>query len=105
MKKIASVITLYALASVSGSVLAGDASMSGEEIYKTKCQVCHAAGVAGAPKFGDKAAWAPRIAQGMDTLVQHSITGLNAMPPKGTCMDCTDEQMKAAVEYMVDNSK
>ena len=105
MKKIASVITFFALMNVGGAVLAGDAAMSGEEIYNTKCKVCHEAGVAGAPKFGDKEAWAPRIAQGMDTLVQHSITGLRAMPPKGTCMDCTDEQMKTAVEYMVNNSK
>jgi cytochrome c5 len=105
MKKIASVITFFTLTGVGGAVMAGDAAMSGEEIYKTKCQVCHAAGVAGAPKLGDKEAWAPRIAQGMDTLVQHAITGLKAMPPKGTCMDCTDEQLKSAVEYMVDNSK
>jgi cytochrome c5 len=105
MKKIASVITFFALTSVGGAVLAGEAATSGEEIYNTKCSVCHASGVAGAPKFGDKEAWAPRIAQGMETLMQHATNGLRAMPPKGTCMDCTDEQLKAAVEYMVDNSK
>jgi cytochrome c5 len=66
---------------------------------------CHATGAAGAPKVGDAAAWAPRIAQGMDTLVQHSINGLRAMPPRGTCANCSDEDLKAAVTYMVERSQ
>ena len=66
---------------------------------------CHATGAAGAPKVGDKAAWAPRISQGMATLVKHSIQGFNAMPPKGMCMDCSDDEIKAAVEYMVGQSR
>lgn len=70
-------------------------------IYENNCKMCHAAGVAGAPKLGDKAAWAPRIAQGLDTLVKNAITGIRAMPPKGNCLKCTPDEIKATVEYMV----
>ena len=99
MKKMTLTIAAVALA-FSGSVFA-----SGEQIYKTKCFACHSTGAAGAPKIGDKKAWAPRIAQGMDVLFQHAKNGFKAMPPKGTCMDCTDEQLKSAVEYIVSQSK
>ncbi|ROR34282.1 c-type cytochrome [Inmirania thermothiophila] len=78
---------------------------SGEEIYKQVCFACHATGAAGAPKVGDKAAWAPRIAQGMDTLVQRAMNGFNAMPPKGTCGQCSEADIRAVVEYMVSQSK
>ncbi|GAA5443600.1 hypothetical protein Misp06_01777 [Microbulbifer sp. NBRC 101763] len=78
---------------------------SGEAVYNASCTTCHAMGIAGAPKFGDAAAWAPRIAKGMDTLYTNAIKGINAMPPKGLCMDCSDGEIKAAVDYMVDNSK
>ena len=76
--------------------------MSGEQIYQSKCNACHGTGVAGAPKLDDAEAWAPRIAQGMDTLLANATTGLNAMPPKGTCADCSEADLKAAVEYMVE---
>ena len=66
--------------------------------------VCHAAGVAGAPKLGDKAAWAPRIAQGMPAMVQSAIKGKGAMPPKGGS-SASDADLRAAVEYMVGASK
>ena len=78
---------------------------AGKQIYDSSCMACHSTGAAGAPKVGDKAAWAPRIAQGIDTLVNHSINGIRAMPPKGTCMSCSDDDMKAAVNYMVGESK
>ena len=78
---------------------------SGDEIYNSSCAACHATGAAGAPKLGDTAAWAPRIAQGMDALVSNAINGLNAMPPKGLCMTCSDADLKAAVEYMVSQSQ
>lgn len=77
----------------------------GKKIYDSACMACHATGAAGAPVKGDKAAWAPRIAQGMDTLVSHSINGFNAMPPRGACGSCSDADLKAAVEYMVGESK
>lgn len=78
---------------------------SGEEIYGKACTTCHAAGLAGAPKMGDAAAWAPRIAKGMDALYTSAINGLNGMPAKGMCFDCSDDEMKVAVDYMVNNSK
>ena len=78
---------------------------SGEEVYNGACMSCHATGAAGAPKLGDTAAWAPRIAAGMDSLVANVMNGLNAMPPKGLCMACSDEELQGAVQYMVDNSQ
>ncbi len=85
------------------------AARSGKQVYDTTCFACHAIGAAGAPKFGDKAAWAPRIAQGMDTMVTHAINGFQGqtgvMPARGTCGNCSDDELKAAVQYMVDNAK
>lgn len=78
------------------------ASADGEKIYKASCQACHVAGVAGAPKLGDKDAWAPRIAKGNDALLSSVKNGLNAMPPKGGCMSCSEEELGAAVEYIVE---
>jgi cytochrome c5 len=75
------------------------------KVYRMACAACHATGAAGAPKVGDKALWAPRIAKGMDTLVKHAIGGFNAMPPKGGRADLTDEQIKSTVAYMVSESK
>ncbi len=77
----------------------------GKEVYDQTCHVCHATGVAGAPKFGDKGAWAPRIAQGLATLHGAAIKGLNAMPPRGGNMALTDAQVQAAVDYMVAAAK
>jgi cytochrome c5 len=85
------------------------ASDKGKQVYDSVCMACHAAGVAGAPKFGDKAAWAPRIAQGMDLLHEHSIKGFmgkaGMMPPKGGRADLPDEDVMAAVDYMVNAAK
>jgi cytochrome c5 len=78
---------------------------SGEEIYNGSCMACHATGAAGAPKVGDTAAWAPRIAQGSDKLLANAINGLNAMPPKGLCMACSEADLQAAVDYMVSQSQ
>lgn len=68
--------------------------------YDKSCKVCHATGAAGAPKTGDAEAWAPRLAKGMDALVVSVNKGLNAMPPKGMCFDCTDADYTALIEYM-----
>ncbi len=72
----------------------------GAGTYGTYCAGCHATGAGGAPKFGDAAAWDPLIAQGMPTLYNNAIKGLNAMPPKGSCASCTDQEIKDAVDYM-----
>ncbi|MBL4567877.1 MAG: cytochrome c5 family protein [Porticoccus sp.] len=77
---------------------------SGEDVFKTKCTACHSSGAAGAPKVGVAAAWADRIAQGMDTLYANAINGIRGMPAKGLCMDCSDDEMKAAVDYILDQN-
>ena len=84
---------------------AAPAVASGKSIYDTACVACHAAGVANAPKFGDKAAWAPRVKTGMDALYTSVIKGKGAMPPKGTAMAASDADIKAAVDYMVAAAK
>lgn len=76
----------------------------GETIYKQSCFACHDTGAAGAPKRGDKAAWAPRIVQGPAVLYNASLKGLNAMPPRGSS-NASDEDIKAAVDYLVANSR
>jgi cytochrome c5 len=68
--------------------------------YNKSCAICHASGAANAPKTGDAAAWQPRLDKGMDVLVASIKTGLNAMPPKGMCFDCTDDEYEALIEYM-----
>jgi cytochrome c5 len=81
------------------------ADLTGEQIYNQACVACHGAGVAGAPKFGDKAAWAPRIAQGMDTLHKHALQGFQGkagyMPPKGGRTDLSDQSVLNGVDYIV----
>ena len=77
----------------------------GKTVYNTVCAGYHGAGVLGAPKFGDKAAWAPRIAQGMPTLVNHALNGIRAMPARGGAASLSDDEVKAAVQYIVENSK
>lgn len=81
----------------------------GKSVYGKVCALCHAAGVAGAPKPGDKEEWAPRIAQGNDVLYKHAIEGFTGskgmMPARGTGASLTDDEVKAAVDYMVSLSK
>ena len=80
------------------------AAGAGEALYKQACVACHAAGVAGSPKFGDKAAWAPRIATGIETMTASVIKGKGAMPPKGGSA-ASDGEIRAAVEYMANAAK
>lgn len=71
-------------------------------IYGTFCVACHGTGVSGAPIKGNADQWSARIAQGMDVMTDHAINGFNAMPPKGSCMDCTDEEIVATINHMID---
>jgi cytochrome c5 len=96
--------TVAAAAPAAAPAAPAVAAGAGEALYKQACLACHAAGVAGAPKVGDKAAWAPRIQQGMPALVQAAIKGKGAMPPKGGS-SAPDAQIQAAVEYMVNASR
>jgi cytochrome c5 len=73
----------------------------GKAVYDKTCVVCHAAGVANAPKFGDKAAWAPRVASGKDALLGSVLQGKGAMPPKAGAPDLKDDDIKAAIDYML----
>lgn len=70
------------------------------EKYNASCAVCHATGAAGAPMTHDVEAWKPRLDKGIETLVQSVNNGLNAMPPKGMCFDCNDDEYKAMIEFM-----
>lgn len=87
----------------------GADTQKGEKVFKQVCATCHEQGVAGAPKVGDKGAWQPRIDKGMDTLVKHSIEGFQGnqgvMPPKGGVQSLSDEDVSAAVAYMVERSR
>jgi len=84
---------------------AAGGAADGKQIYDSTCMACHATGVANAPKLGDKAAWAPRIKQGMDTLLQSALKGKGAMPPKGGNASLSDADVRAAIEFMVSQSK
>jgi cytochrome c5 len=94
MKKLA--VMAAVVAAMSANVNAFDVDAK----YKQACAACHAMAVAGAPKAFDKAAWEPRMTKGMDTLVASVTNGLNAMPPRGLCMDCTAEQYQQLINYM-----
>ncbi|WP_372863180.1 cytochrome c5 family protein [Spongiibacter sp.] len=87
---------------------AGGAAKSGEEVYKSSCQGCHAVGAGGAPKLGDAADWAARTSKGIDAVYDNAIKGfsnIGMMPAMGLCMSCSDEEVMAAVDYLVENSK
>ena len=78
------------------------ASIDGEPIYNQACMACHMTGAAGAPIMGDADQWGPRLEQGIDTLYQHAIDGFGAMPPKGGFANLSDDEVKAAVDFMID---
>ena len=73
---------------------------SGEAVYAAHCHVCHATGLNDAPKLADAAAWATRLEKGAEALLRVTKEGLNTMPPMGTCMNCTDAELQAAIDYM-----
>jgi cytochrome c5 len=97
MKKVMACAVAAALMTVAG---AASAERSGEELYNSICMTCHASGVAGAPKFQNADDWGPRAAKGIDAMLALAKSGVRAMPPMGTCMDCSDAELKAAIEYM-----
>lgn len=87
-----------------GEPQAAVAPRSGTEVVQQACAACHAAGVLGAPKIGAKGDWEPRLAQGFDTLLKHSITGIRAMPPKGGNPGLSEDELKAALTEMLKQS-
>ncbi len=78
---------------------------SGKDVYAGYCTTCHSAGLMGAPKLGAAADWTARIAKGKETLYTHAIGGFNSMPPKGMCAACSDDEIKGAVDHMIENSQ
>lgn len=87
------------------SAAAASGPKDASDIYSGSCSACHGSGALGAPKFGDSAAWAARLEKGLDTLTANAISGINAMPPRGTCASCSDEEIQQTIQYMIDNSK
>lgn len=83
-----------------GAAVAAAEPRSGEEVFNSACTACHSTGVLGAPKKGDKAAWDERLAKGFDATLKNALNGLNAMPPKGNCINCSDDELLAAIKYM-----
>ena len=90
---------------VAPAATAAAGPVDGKAIYEQACFACHGTGAAGAPKLGDSGAWSARIDQGMDTLFDHALNGFKGMPPRGGRADLDDDSVKAAVKYIVDNSK
>lgn len=84
---------------------AGGAPKDGPTVFNSVCGACHNTGAAGAPKAGDKAAWAPRLAQGKDALYKSALGGKGAMPPKGGAADLSDGEIKAAVDHLLGLAK
>ena len=76
-----------------------------QQVVETYCIACHGAGMPGAAKMGDKEAWAIKLEKGKDAVMANAIAGINAMPPKGLCMDCTDDELWSAIEYMANYEK
>jgi|AntDeeMinimDraft_6_1070357.scaffolds.fasta_scaffold02668_4 cytochrome c5 len=77
------------------------ADRSGNEVYASACSACHDSGAAGAPKLGNSGDWAARFEQDTETLYNHAINGFNAMPAKGGCSGCSDQEVKNAVDYII----
>ena len=88
---------------VASAEIVETAVRSGEEIYNSKCAGCHTSGVMGSPKFASLEDWAPRVVLGLEKLTLSAIAGKGGMPAKGTCMDCTDNDIKITVQYMLDS--
>jgi cytochrome c5 len=105
MKKIAATLVLGICMFACGIASAGGDAKAGEAVYNRACKMCHDSGMMGAPKTGDKAAWAARIKQGADILTKNTITGLKAMPARGSCASCSDDDIANAVAYLISKSK
>ncbi len=92
--------TFFIIGLLSSNLYAAD----GGEIYNTYCAVCHKSGLNAAPKYGKKALWVKRVAQGKETVYKHAIEGLRGMPPRGGIATLSDDDVKAAVDYLVGRS-
>ncbi|TMP36510.1 c-type cytochrome [Pseudoalteromonas rubra] len=98
-KRLEPVGSVYLAGAEDTAAAAPTGPRTGEQVYQASCFACHGTGALGAPKTADD--WAPRIAKGNDVLLDHAINGFNAMPPRGTCMDCSDDEIAAAIDFMI----
>ena len=97
-------VSIDSSSAVASTGTSNQTERSGEQVY-SKCQSCHDSGIMKAPKFGSLEDWAPRIERGIDDLLMVAIAGKGGMPPKGTCMDCSDNELRSAIQYMIDSAK
>lgn len=99
--------TVISAMAVAGLMAAGPAlaEKTGEEVFGAYCVACHGSGAPGIPQVGDKEAWAPRVALGADALVASVMNGKNAMPPMGLCGECSEAEIRNAVEHILSNSQ
>lgn len=100
-KRLAPIGQVYVAGAAAASDAAASGPRSGEKVYQTACFACHGTGALDAPKKGD-AAWKPRIDQGFDIMLKHAIEGIRNMPARGTCADCSDDEIAAAIKFMTD---
>ena len=87
-----------AAATIAASATPADPKLA--KLYAQTCKACHATAGSGAPLTGDRAAWQPRVAQGMPTLLAHTVNGYKGMPPLGACMDCSEKEFEALIRFM-----
>jgi cytochrome c5 len=97
-KRLAPIGAVYLEGDKAAAPAAPTGPRSGQQVYQAACFACHGTGALGAPKSADD--WSPRIAKGKDVLLEHALNGFNAMPPKGTCMDCSEDEISAAIDFM-----
>ena len=96
---------LFTLVIISSSTVALAEERSGDRIFNSYCIACHISGVANAPKIGSAADWLPHVEKGMDAMMRSAINGIGAMPPRGMCSNCSDDEIQSAIQYMIDKSK
>ena len=101
---ITSLCTLTFIGLLIYNLLPSNEKRSGKEIFMTFCKSCHLHGTTGAPPLGNKEIWSKRRGKGIEVLTTHAIEGFRGMPPRGTCLNCTDIEIKSAIEYMINNS-
>lgn len=105
MKSIISA-TVFTVCTLSAGIASADVdAKAGELVYNRACKMCHGTGMARSPKTGDKAAWAARIARGAEELTNNAIKGIRAMPPRGGCGSCSNEDIANAVAFIMEQSK
>ena len=87
------------------SVSAAAPARTGKQVYEAACKACHVTDISGAPKYGDKVWLQMEKKEGLKELTKDAIKGVRAMPPRGGCADCTEDEIRAAIKYLIDSAK